>query len=64
MKLCYDTNLSFLNNPKDLGLAYKMDLDFSHCFGRKNHCLITKEIRNKWPIYIFRVLLERENSVL
>ena len=27
--------LPFLNNPKDLDPAYKMDLDFWDCFGRK-----------------------------
>ena len=37
--------LSFLNNPKDLDPSYKMDLDFWDCFGRKNMCLITEEIR-------------------
>ena len=33
--------LPILNNPKDLDLSYKMDLDFS---GRKILCLITEEI--------------------
>ena len=37
--------LPFLNNPKDLDLSYKTDLDFWHCFGRK---IITKEI---WYIF-------------
>ena len=27
--------LPFLNNPKDLGPSYKMDLDSWDCFGRK-----------------------------
>ena len=27
--------LPFQNNPKDLDLSYKMDLDFWDCFGRK-----------------------------
>ena len=27
--------LPFLNNPKDLDLSYKMDLDFWDCFGRR-----------------------------
>ena len=37
--------LPFLNNPKDLDPSFKMDLDFSDCFGRKkNLCLIIKEI--------------------
>ena len=27
--------LPFLNNPKDLDLSYKMDLDLSDCFGRE-----------------------------
>ena len=27
--------LPFLNNPKDLDLSYKMDLDLWDCFGRK-----------------------------
>ena len=27
--------LPFLNNPKDLDLSYKTDLDFWDCFGRK-----------------------------
>ena len=35
MKVCYNTNLPFLNNPKDLDLSYKMDLDLWGCFGRK-----------------------------
>ena len=35
--------LPFLNNPKDLDLSCKMDLDLWDCFGRKLH-LITKEI--------------------
>ena len=35
MKFCYNTNLPFLNNPKDLDLSYKMDLDLWDCFGRE-----------------------------
>ena len=27
--------LPFINNPKDLDLTYKTDLDFWDCFGRK-----------------------------
>ena len=37
--------LPFLNNPKDLDLSYKTDLDFWDCFGRKKHRLISEEIR-------------------
>ena len=36
--------LPFLNNPKDLDLSYKMDLDFWECFGRKKLCFTTTEI--------------------
>ena len=32
--------LPFLNNPKDLDLSYKMDLDFWDCFGRKKNSVI------------------------
>ena len=35
MKVCYNTNLPILNNPKDLDPSYKMDLDLWGCFGRK-----------------------------
>ena len=36
MKSCYNMSfLSFLNNPKDLDLSFKMDLDFRDCFRRK-----------------------------
>ena len=35
MKVCYNTSLPFLNNPKDLDPSYKMDLDIWGCFGRK-----------------------------
>ena len=35
MKVCYNTNLPFLNHPKDLDLSYKTDLDLWGCFGRK-----------------------------
>ena len=35
MKVCYNTNLPFLNNPKDLDLSYKTDLDLWGCFGGK-----------------------------
>ena len=37
--------LPFLNNPKDLDPSYKTNLDLWDCFGRKNLCLITEEIR-------------------
>ena len=36
--------LPFLNNPKDLDLSYKTDLDFWDGFGKKKLCLITKEV--------------------
>ena len=37
--------LPFLNNPKDLDLSYKTDLDFWDCFGKKKNLnLIAKEI--------------------
>ena len=45
MKVCYNTNLPFLNSPKDLDLSYKMDLDLWGGFVRKKLCLITEEIR-------------------
>ena len=35
MKVCYNTNVPFLNNPKDLDPSYKMDLDLRGCFVRK-----------------------------
>ena len=35
MKVSYKMSLIFLNNPKDLDLSYKTDLDFLNCFGRK-----------------------------
>ena len=28
MKICYNTNFTQENNPKDLDPSYKMDLDF------------------------------------
>ena len=34
MEFCYNT-IPFLNNPNDLDLSYKTDLDFWDCFGRK-----------------------------
>ena len=37
--------LPFLNNPKDLDLSYKMDINFWDCFGRKTLSLISKEIQ-------------------
>ena len=37
--------LPFLNNPNDLELSFKTDLDFWDCFGReKKKGLITEEI--------------------
>ena len=36
--------LPFLNNPKDLNPANKMDLDFWDCFEMKKNCRITEEI--------------------
>ena len=45
MKLCYVVCvLPFLNNPKALGLSFKMDLDFWDCFGRNKRHHLTKEI--------------------
>ena len=40
-------DLHFLTIPKAyiVDLSYKMDLDFWDSFGRKNVCLITKEIQ-------------------
>ena len=38
-------DLPLLNDPKDLDLSYKTDLDFCDCFGRKKTCLINKEIQ-------------------
>ena len=35
MKVYYNTNLPFLNNPKDLDPSVKTDLDLWGCFGRK-----------------------------
>ena len=35
MKVCYNTNLPFLNNPKDLDPSNKTDLDLWDCFRRK-----------------------------
>ena len=42
--------LSFLNNPKDLDLSYKTDLDFWDCLGRKKLSLLNEEI---WKLLIF-----------
>ena len=53
--------LPFLNNPKDLDLSYKMDLDLWDCFGRKNLCLITEEIRY---IIIMKPFIGTVRSVL
>ena len=36
MKFCYNTNLPFLDNPKDLDPSYKTNLDLWDCFGKKN----------------------------
>ena len=36
--------LPFHNNPKDLDLSYKTDVDFWDGFGLKQLCLVTKEI--------------------
>ena len=33
----------FWNNPRDLDLSYKMDLDFWDCFGRKKTVLYAKK---------------------
>ena len=41
--------LPFPNNPKELDLSYKTDLDFWDCFGRKKFCQINREI---WYFYI------------
>ena len=35
----------FQNNPKNLDLSYKTDLDFWDCCGRKKTCFIAKDIR-------------------
>ena len=37
--------LPFLNNPNDLDLSYKTDLDFWDCFGQIKIHLITEKIR-------------------
>ena len=36
MKCCYNTSFTFQNNPKDLDLSYKTDLDLWDCFEREN----------------------------
>ena len=52
--------LRFLNNPKDLDLSYKTDLDFWGCFGgKKNSVLKPKKyvkdanVENGWVIMRF-----------
>ena len=42
--------LSFLNNPKDLDLSYKMDIDLWDYFGRIKLCLIIEEIQYLFPV--------------
>ena len=37
--------LPFLNNPKDLDLSYKTDLDLWDCLKGEKICLITEEIQ-------------------
>ena len=45
MKFCFHMSLRpFLNNPIDLDLSYKMDLDFWDCCKRKKSVLLTEEI--------------------
>ena len=38
-------NFTVLKQSQDLDLSYKTDLDLWYCLGRKNLCLIIKEIR-------------------
>ena len=45
MLLCCNTSFTFHNNPKDLDLSYKMDLDFWDCFVSKKLCHITEEVQ-------------------
>ena len=44
--------LPFLNNPKDLDLSYKMDLDLWDCFGRKT---LSYNRRNTVNLYFMTV---------
>ena len=48
------SDLPFLNNPKDLDLSYKMDLDFLGLPGMKKICLITEEIW--YPKYLLNMI--------
>ena len=61
-KFCYNTNLPFLNNHKDLDPSYKMDLDFWDCFAnaqlqlqlensmsKKGHNYVKKNLRVTCP---------------
>ena len=49
--------LPFLNNPKDLNLSYKTDLDFFYCFGRKRKTILKlKKYGNKNDILTYHVL--------
>ena len=59
MKFCYITSSPFLNNPKGLDPSYRMDLDFWDCFGRKQLCLIIKEI---WYCLQFISLLVTDDT--
>ena len=37
-----DRDFSFQNNPKDLDLSYKTDLDLWECLGRVKACIVAK----------------------
>ena len=45
INLCYNTILTFLNNPKDLDPSYKMDLDIWNVLEGKKIHLKAEEIR-------------------
>ena len=49
-------SFSFQNNPKNLDLSYKTDLDFGDCFGRVKLVLYQNF---KGLIWLFVVILER-----
>ena len=53
-------DLPFLNNPKDLDLSYKMDIDFWDCFEINNLHLITKKY-GIGTLPCFSIILSRGN---
>ena len=57
----YDGLLSSQNNPNNLDLSYKTDLDLWDCLARVKFVLWQNYIGLFW---LFAAILERENSIL